>query len=47
VGQLRDLRLEVDVLVGDVKGENAARREMALVQIDGLRGEKMQRYGIA
>ena len=35
------------MLIGDVKGEDAARCEMPLVESDGLGGEQMQGNGVA
>ena len=40
-------RLQIDMLVGDVEGEDAAGSEVALVEGDGLGGEQMQRDGVA
>ena len=42
-----DFGLEIDVLIGDVEGEDSAGSEVALVERDGLRGEQMQRNGVA
>ena len=42
-----DLRCEVEVLVGDMEGEDAAGGEVNLVEGHGLRGEQVERDGVA
>jgi len=46
-GKLDDLRFEIDVLIGDMEGEDSAGREVALVEIDGLGREQVDWDGIA
>src|SRR5580704_17596338 len=41
-GELCDLRREVEVLVGDMEGNDTTRREVFFVQCYGLGGEQMQ-----
>ena len=38
---------EIEVLVGDVEGEDAVGLEVAEVELDGLSGEQVQRDGVA
>jgi len=46
-GENRDGRFEIDVAVGDVEGEDSARREMAAVELEGFAGEQVDGDGVA
>src|SRR6185437_13120060 len=46
-GELRDFGGEVEVLIGDVEGEDAAGDEMFLVEPEGFGGEQVNGNGVA
>ncbi len=46
-GQQRNRRLQIDVPVGDVEGNDPARSQMPPIKCEGLRGQQVQRYRIA
>src|SRR6266851_4460596 len=45
--ELRDLRGEVEVLVGDMKGQDAVWGEVFPIECDGLGGEQVERDGVS
>lgn len=46
-GKQSNFGFKIDVLIGDMECEDAARSEVALVDGNGLRGEQMQGNGVA